>query len=993
MDQVRINAAKSLLSGPSCLLYKPCRAGATTSLAVAAEELNKSMLLVAPTNAIIDKTLRRASRRPTVKIAANVACYKWKEAIREDPFLSKLPLPIEDCKECEYFQNCEVTEILRFDRTPGTGINFGITYHKLTAVMLSKSETAMAIREKLRGLDAIVLDEAHIISLHQPPRVPIFSYPAIPEEFVALNEILVIFQDLCNQSLEVISELLTEGNKGHVGKHLSRAAPVNNQVPFKILAAAYNELITLTGMRMELGLSEGSILTLRDICSVMGGSWCTFGYISELEIGRVYVTGNVGTQYWALRDFLTPRERTVKIFTSGTLLEPYQGFFMDLAGCYLEDAAFPEANLASLKMKIIPDTWKLDSKNFRKQLTRIASRIEEICKDVWPERCYVVTPKSEFTRQIQRALSKLKFDNVSRPDVDYYRSDRTIGVERNERICIAVGLAQIPSNACDHLARGDNPEERAISSAAIRNQSVHAATWQTWNRVKDPKGERESKVYCIGIRAYQARDVATWGTNRRLRLISTTESRSGDSVDRAKKARSHHFEVVVDYSLDMPRIEAEPRADRRTGRLRLDEMIMRILPPAEVLSAKETANDNEEILRAAQDKLELCYTLARCTENQANTLYILYRDFARKGVHYVNTYHGILSGYDEDRDKVAAFLALYFCHRTDCYATQAYNNLQNKWVFYPENGCLNDYNLELIKKHLRADEIGFNRRFTMGVYEIDPHPDTVSWICFDLDRHNPEDPDPKEDVKRLLIVLTRYRIPYLLESSGSPESYHVWVFLVPTKTNNAHEFSQWIAKSAKVKCEIWPKQHSYSARRGKDYGNLVKLPLAYHNKTGRRSIFLDPMTFEPMEYVQFPGLVHLFEYPESMAKPRSKSSAQLTVEYPKFRTCLKSILESGHRLEGAEGNDMRVSIGAEAKCSGLTLDEAVKLFQNLPDFDETITRTYLEYIYRGPYNRYRCDTILDKSGSIILPYCKKCKMSWASENVEKYMSHSSCEMT
>jgi hypothetical protein len=122
MDPVRIEAAKTILSGPSCLLYKTCRAGATTSLAVAAGEMNKAMLLVAPTNAIIDKTLRRACRQEPVKIAANVACYKWKEAIKEDRLLAKLPLPIQDCEECEYFQNCEVTEILRSNRKPGTAI-------------------------------------------------------------------------------------------------------------------------------------------------------------------------------------------------------------------------------------------------------------------------------------------------------------------------------------------------------------------------------------------------------------------------------------------------------------------------------------------------------------------------------------------------------------------------------------------------------------------------------------------------------------------------------------------------------------------------------------------------------------------------------------------------------------------------------------------------------------------------------------------------------
>lgn len=989
LDMARVEAAKMILSGPSCLLYKTCRAGATTSLAVAAGELKKSMLLIAPTNAIIDKTLRRASKREPVKIAANVACYKWKEAIREDGLLAKLPLPIQDCSKCEYYPNCEVTEILRFDRKPGMGINFGITYHKLTAVMLAKSDTSKAIRDKLRGLDAIVLDEAHSIGLHQPPRVPVFSYPEIPEDFTTLNRVLAAFQDQCHQSIEIISELLMEGSKGHIGKHLSRSAPIQDQISFKILAAAYNELIMLTSRRNELGISEKSILVLRDICSIMGGAWCTFGYVSEREEGRIYLTGNVGTHYRALSDFLNPRERATKIFTSGTLLEPYSDFFKDLAGCHLVDVVFPEANLASLKMGIISDKWTLDSKNFHKKLKDIVSRIVAICNEVWPEKCYVIAPNADASRRIKKKLSELNFGKMDQPCVDYYRSEHTIGVERDERVCVAIGLAHVPSNACDHLARGNSPEERAISSAAIRIQSVHAATWQAWNRVKDPRGEHESRIYCIGIRARQALDVATWGSNRRLELIKTTETTYGESVEASKKARGYRFDVVVDYALDMPLIQAEPRADKRAARIRLDEMIMEVLSPDEVLSAKAIAKYNENIIKAAKEKLGLSNILPRSTENLANTLYILYRVFAGKVVHHVNVYHGILSGYNEGRDRVAAFLALYFCHRTDCYAVQAYSNLQKKWIFYTEDGCLNDYDLELMKAHLRADNIGLDRRFTIGVYQIDPKTDTVSWICFDLDRHKPEDPDPKEAVQRLLAVLGSYCVPYLLESSGSPNSYHVWVFLVPTKTNNAYEFSQWIAKSAKVKCEIWPKQRGYSDRRGKDYGNLVKLPLAYHNKTGSRSVFLDPTTFEPMEYVQLPGLIRLFEYPigtKANERSQEKKSTQSTVEYPKFRSCLKSILESDHRLEGAEGNEMRVVIGTEAKCSELTFDDAVKLFQNLPDFDEDVTRKYLEYIYSGPYKRYRCNTVLEKAGSIILPYCKKCKLPWASENVKNMSS-------
>lgn len=989
MDKVRIEAAKAILSGPSCLLYKPCRAGATTSLAVAAVEQKKSLLLVAPTNKILDETLKGASSNTSIKIAANSFCLKWAPAIKNDPFLLKLPLPIQECKECVYFQICDVTEIIRSERKPGEGISYGCTYNKLTAVMLSKSDTAISIREKLYGLDCIVLDEAHLIGLHRPPNVLAFSTPDVPEEFTNLRGVLEGFQDLCNQYIEIISELQSEGSKGHAVKHLSRFVPVKNPVPFGILSAAWNELIRLAGQREELDISEDSILVLRDMCSIMGGYWCSFGYVSELdgETGRVYVIGNVGIVHLALRDFLSSRDRTVKIFTSGTMLEPYPKFFEELAGCKLENEVFPEVPFATRKMRIIPDRWTLDSRNFNRRFDFIVSRIMEICEEWGTENCFVIAPTEFKADRIKRRLSELM--SGMRPDVDYYRSDKTIGVERGERICIAIGLAHVPSNSYDHLARGENPEERAISSASIRTQSVHSATWQAWNRVKDPAGKRESRIYCIGIRARQALDVATWGIGRRMELIGTTETTYGETATGARKAKAFRFKVIVDKALDLPLIEAEPRSDRRAGLARPDLMVMSILRPEEVLSAKLYADNNENILKACEDKLGLCYMLTRCTRNRENALYINNRVFSQKAVYCVNTWHGIFSGYEEDREKVAAFLALYFCHRTDFYAFQVFNKQAKKWNFINTHGDLNDYAFELIKKHLRADVSGLDRRFTMGVYQIDPEKDTVAWICFDFDRHNPTDPDPKSEVQKLLAVLEKYSVPYLLEASGSPDSYHVWIFLEPTMTRNAYFFSRLLKKVAKVDCEVWPKQQSYSGRSGKDFGNLVKLPLAFHNKTGRRSCFLDPETFEPLEEITFPGLVRLFEQPKPVGgvkpKPKSKSahSEATIIGNADFRPCLKGVLESGQTLEGSEGHEMRVDIAIEAKCAGMSVDEAVNLFRNLPDFNETVTRGHVKNIYSHSYKRRRCDTILDKSKNIILPHCQNCCRPWASENVEK----------
>jgi len=78
------------------------------------------------------------------------------------------------------------------------------------------------------------------------------------------------------------------------------------------------------------------------------------------------------------------------------------------------------------------------------------------------------------------------------PVVDYYRSDQTQGVENSARICIAVGLAELPSNTYDHQARGENEEERWIDSQRLRRESVDAATWQTWSESRIRKEKKRA---------------------------------------------------------------------------------------------------------------------------------------------------------------------------------------------------------------------------------------------------------------------------------------------------------------------------------------------------------------------------------------------------------------------------------------------------------------------------------------------------------------------
>jgi len=88
--------------------------------------------------------------------------------------------------------------------------------------------------------------------------------------------------------------------------------------------------------------------------------------------------------------------------------------------------------------------------------------------------------------------------------------------------------AEIPANVYDAVAKGDTSEERWWHSRILLRQSVDTATWQAVNRVRDPEGKVESRVYFIGCRLDQVRQVAMWGTNRRVIVKDTKETRGRD---------------------------------------------------------------------------------------------------------------------------------------------------------------------------------------------------------------------------------------------------------------------------------------------------------------------------------------------------------------------------------------------------------------------------------------------------------------------------------
>lgn len=199
-----------------------------------------------------------------------------------------------------------------------------------------------------------------------------------------------------------------------------------------------------------------------------------------------------------------------------------------------------------------------------------------------------------------------------------------------------------------------------------------------------------------------------------------------------------------------------------------------------------------------------------------------------------------------------ALLTERFINRTDVYSYQWYN--ENRGVGFakategtcpnnppcPKRSCPHIKSKELtpndIVRHLKGNT-------TLGIYQLDEE-NNVKWMCFDVDVQQ----DYKDDVARVQSYVLQLGVflrdvlgpnTFLVEKSGS-KGYHIWVFFAePVQARLAHSFGKWVDRNCPppdgVNLELFPKQVSINKR----FGNLVKLPLGVHVKTGSRCFFMD----------------------------------------------------------------------------------------------------------------------------------------------------------
>lgn len=240
---------------------------------------------------------------------------------------------------------------------------------------------------------------------------------------------------------------------------------------------------------------------------------------------------------------------------------------------------------------------------------------------------------------------------------------------------------------------------------------------------------------------------------------------------------------------------------------------------------------------------------------------------------------------------------------------------------------------------------------TYGAYQL--FDGMVKWVCYDIDDHDGQQL-ADIDLRCVTDQLTKHRVPFNVEKSGSRNSYHVWVFLEPAvPVEVAHNWArlQLVDRGIPVSnCEVFPKQQTGDV----SFGNLVKMPFAYNRQTMRRSKFMDGNVFQ-VNTVDITAHV-IKPLPERRSKIRQHTRSSMTTDYRGIRPCIRALVELAVPLEHYAGHRLRMAVACEYLNKGNVPEpEIAKLFAVQQDFDMEVTMGQLKSLHG--YKPAKCATI------------------------------------
>jgi len=917
------------VSGP-CIIYKTTRAGATISLLAESMNRNEKFVCLVPTNRIATNTVIKDSKKYSdldnavvIRVPANKECLKNELLCEKYPDLRQLPvLPIADsCFECDEFDKCLITAVVR--KPDANGIV--LTYKKIAALQLAShlrpntyAEEVLKVLEKSKNL---ILDEIHEIQFGDITSVTVYNdtsfdivnlekYISIMTDFDYLRRVITQFSLIMkdNTIKTSVHEVLGGAQEEDYWKHhLTKSIPNpstgvadDGENETKVTLGAYKEIIELTKKRRNYDLEMGNILDLYKMISIVTSKVISINGIRDkgtIKINLSAVDQLTTKMIQSYTKRMQSRNRRI-LLTSATICSYDYGQLFS-GGVKLKKITFgingdPVNN--NSKMLILSDSKKYDAfgRNSRSnKRDEIVSKIISILEIYGDEDCIIVTISEREASSLEAALKA-----AGHPyEVTYYKDPKMMGISASQRIMIAVGVANKPSNAFDVVTTDTESSKRMLY------ESIHCDTWQAWSRVKDPNSEVPSIVFALGCTVEECEGLTTWGFDRSIEIAPY--------IERQKK----RITVSCDKGLiSKPQIKKCKNFDEMMKEASLHKR------------SKKTLKNTENLL-----------------------IYNNIRRFCYK-------YPKILHSSEE--------IVKLIINRNDAYAMQKSDGSYIKFSTQVTD--------ETIRKHLKGI-------ITIGAYQFNQE-NKVKWICFDIDSHPPKNRiESEEDIRkrdekaeynreRMCNFLKNANIPFLLEKSGSPHSYHIWVFLRPVDGKKAKQFATIIKKESGINCEVFPKQEGIGKN---SYGNLVKVPLATHQKHKTQSHimvngkFVREFTDLEVEVLDISG----FEAPEEKTVEKKIRPEKHLVRVngqikTKIRPCIRNALKM--QLTGDSGNFMRVAICREHYNAGVhNPEELTNLFRTQSDFSYRKTKYYIHKVLEKLLPNVKCETLREKGGEFV----------------------------
>jgi hypothetical protein len=248
-----------------------------------------------------------------VGIYGNSECQNNKRAIARHPLLKNLPMSIpsmEKCKDCRYANECCIMDI---ERDPYAPLK-SITSAKLMAIMLSDGERADYLREILRDMGCVLIDEAHSLIASDVPKIPcneviLSSVVMKLQEFPKLQSALRAWKDLM-EAINPIDDynprddLEQEADALGTDRWLIREVNVPTRIDSKGQRDMYGELRKLARHHEDFGVTKEEVILLRDLIDILGNNTVRLSYITTKGVGRVYVCGSIGRKNAAIKSYL-----------------------------------------------------------------------------------------------------------------------------------------------------------------------------------------------------------------------------------------------------------------------------------------------------------------------------------------------------------------------------------------------------------------------------------------------------------------------------------------------------------------------------------------------------------------------------------------------------------------------------------------------------------------------------------------------------------------